>query len=205
MKQKDTTQTVSKKRKVILAASLLLAVCLTVGITVAWLRADTASRQNTFTLAKVSCEVEETFDGTVKEDVSIRNTGTADAYIRAAIVVTWMKDGDDSDQTVSSVVPQLDKDYTIQFTENSGWIQLEDGYWYYTKSVPVGGSTAELIDSCTLLDGAEAPEGYRLAVEIIASAIQSSPAKVAEENWRVKIDETGTIIRLLADGEVAGA
>ncbi len=205
MKQKNTTQTVSKKRKVILAASLLLAVCLTVGITVAWLRADTASRQNTFTLAKVSCEVEETFDGTVKEDVSIRNTGTADAYIRAAIVVTWMKDGDDSDQTVSSVVPQLDKDYTIQFTENSGWIQLEDGYWYYTKSVPVGGSTAELIDSCTLLDGAEAPEGYRLAVEIIASAIQSSPAKVAEENWRVKIDETGTIIRLLADGEVAGA
>ena len=205
MKQKNTTQTVSKKRKVILAASLLLAVCLTVGITVAWLRADTASRQNTFTLAKVSCEVEETFDGTVKEDVSIRNTGTADAYIRAAIVVTWMKDGDDSDQTVSSVVPQLDKDYTIQFTENSGWIQLEDGYWYYTKSVPVGGSTAELIDSCTLLDGADAPEGYRLAVEIIASAIQSSPAKVAEENWRVKIDETGTIIRLLADGEVAGA
>ena len=205
MKQKDTTQTVSKKRKVILAASLLLAVCLTVGITVAWLRADTASRQNTFTLAKVSCEVEETFDGTVKEEVSIRNTGTADAYIRAAIVVTWMKDGDDSDQTVSSVVPQLDKDYTIQFTENSGWIQLEDGYWYYTKSVPVGGSTAELIDSCILLDGAEAPEGYRLAVEIIASAIQSSPAKVAEENWRVKIDETGTIIRLLADGEVAGA
>lgn len=205
MKQKDTTQTVSKKRKVILAASLLLAVCLTVGITVAWLRADTASRQNTFTLAKVSCEVEETFDGTVKEDVSIRNTGTADAYIRAAIVVTWMKDGDDSNQTVSSVVPQLDKDYTIQFTENSGWIQLEDGYWYYTKSVPVGGSTAKLIDSCTLLDGAEAPEGYRLAVEIIASAIQSSPAKVAEENWRVKIDETGTIIRLLADGEVAGA
>ena len=205
MKQKDTTQTVSKKRKVILAASLLLAVCLTVGITVAWLRADTASRQNTFTLAKVSCEVEETFDGTVKEDVSIRNTGTADAYIRAAIVVTWMKDGDDSDQTVSSVVPQLDKDYTIQFTKNSGWIQLEDGYWYYTKSVPVGGSTAELIDSCTLPDGAEAPEGYRLAVEIIASAIQSSPAKVAEENWRVKIDETGTIIRLLADGEVAGA
>lgn len=205
MKQKDTTQTVSKKRKVILAASLLLAVCLTVGITVAWLRADTASRQNTFTLAKVSCEVEETFDGTVKEDVSIRNTGTADAYIRAAIVVTWMKDGDDSDQTVSSVVPQLDKDYTIQFTKNSGWIQLEDGYWYYTKSVPVGGSTAELIDSCTLLDGAEAPEGYRLAVEIIASAIQSSPAKVAEENWRVKIDETGTIIWLLADGEVAGA
>ena len=205
MKQKDTTQTVSKKRKVILAASLLLAVCLTVGITVAWLRADTASRQNTFTLAKVSCEVEETFDGTVKEDVSIRNTGTADAYIRAAIVVTWMKDGDDSDQTVSSVVPQLDKDYTIQFTKNSGWIQLEDGYWYYTKSVPVGGSTAELIDSCTLLDGAEAPEGYRLAVEIIASAIQSSPAKVAEENWRVKIDETGIIIRLLADGEVAGA
>ena len=205
MKQKTTTQPVSKKRKVILAASLLLAVCLTVGITVAWLRADTASRQNTFTLAKVSCEVEDTFDGTVKEDVSIRNTGTADAYIRAAIVVTWMKDGDDSDQTVSSVVPQLDKDYTIQFTENSGWIQLEDGYWYYTKSVPVGGSTAELIDSCTLLDGAEAPEGYRLAVEIIASAIQSSPAKVAEENWRVKIDETGTIIRLLANGEVAGA
>ena len=106
MKQKDTTQTVSKKRKVILAALLLLAVCLTVGITMAWLRADTASRQNTFTLAKVSCEVEETFDGTVKEDVSIRNTGTADAYIRAAIVVTWMKDGDDSDQTVSSVVRQ---------------------------------------------------------------------------------------------------
>lgn len=205
MKQENTTKTVSKKRKIILAASLLLAVCLTVGITAAWLRTDTASRKNTFTLAKVSCEVEETFDGTVKKDVSIRNTGTADAYIRAAIIVTWMKDGAAAEQTVSSVVPQLNKDYTLQFAENSGWIQLEDGYWYYTESVPFGESTAQLIDSCTLLEGAEAPEGYRLAVEIIASAIQSSPAKVAEENWRVKIDENGTIIRLLADGEVAGA
>lgn len=40
-----------------------------------------------------------------------------------------------------------------------------------------------MIDECKLLDSANVPDGYYLSVEIVASAIQSTPTTVVTENW----------------------
>ena len=47
---------------------------------------------NLFNPGEVTTEVVETLDGTIKKNVSIKNTGNTTAWIRAAIVVTWQND-----------------------------------------------------------------------------------------------------------------
>ena len=89
----------------------------------------------------------------------------------------------------------------MSLSENSGWLRGADGYWYYTIPVAPGASTGALIDECELMPGAEVPEGYHLAVEIISSAIQSSPAAVVQGKWHVVLDESGTITNTGVTGE----
>lgn len=165
---------------------LILAVILAIGGTLAYIIANTVSVENKFTPGEVRCEVVEQWEEPhkVKSDVKIKNTGNTAAYIRATYVVTWQKE----DGTVNGKMPVAGTDYTIEFAENSGWIQIGD-YWYYTSAVaPEGGETGILIKSCKLAVGAEVPKDYHLSVEIIASAIQSEPKSVVAEKWHVAVD-----------------
>lgn len=176
-----------KNRKITaLIISLLLVLVLGAGATVAYIFTKTDAKQNTFTPAVVSCKVTETFDGSTKSNVRIKNTGNTEAYIRAKIVVSWAKDNADGEQTVSAVVPQKGTDYVIAI-DNPNWFDGGDGYYYFKNPVAVKGETDVLISSCTLAENAKAPEGYHLSVEIIASALQSTPADVAAKTWGVTI------------------
>lgn len=185
----------SKKKFFTLLISYLLVLGLAVGGTIAFITTQTDEKENTFTPARVSCEVTESFDGTTKSNVAVKNTGNTDAYIRAAINITWMKDADAADQTVTARTPQQDVDYTIAYPSDSGWLKGADGYWYYPSPIAPNGATGKLIESCTQLANANAPAGYHLSVEIIASAIQSAPETVASAEWKVTI----------ADGKIIGA
>lgn len=169
-------------------ASLLLLIGVTVGGTLAFITADTSEKTNTFIPAQVSCDVIEEFNGTVKSNVAVKNTGETNAYIRAAVNVTWMKGENASEQTVSATVPQIDVDYKLLFLVNAGWIKGADGYWYYQTPVAPNANTAALIRECKQLEGANVPQGYHLSVEIVASAIQSSPAAVVAEKWNVTLE-----------------
>lgn len=172
-----------------LLVSLLLIIGIGIGGTMAYVLTQTEKTENIFTPGKVACEVTENFTNGVKSNVAVKNTGNTDAYIRAAINVTWMPDNTDpANQTVAAKVPQKDTDYTIKFADNSGWIEGSDGYWYYQTPVAPGSSTEKLIDRCELATGAEVPQGYYLSVEIISSAIQSSPAAVVAEKWHVTLE-----------------
>lgn len=179
-----------QRKPVTLLVSLLLLLGIAIGSTVAFLATRTAAKKNTFTPAKVSSQVTEDFDGTTKSNVAVKNTGDIDAYLRATVNITWMKDENTADQTVSAKVPQEGVDYTITYAD-TGWTRDSDGYWYYLTPVAPGESTGTLIKTCTQLPGAEVPEGYHLSVEIIASAIQSVPAKAVGEAWGVTITESG--------------
>ena len=191
-----------RRRLVIVLTAALLVVCLSAGGTLAFLLTRTETTKNVFSPGKVACEVTETFTDNVKSNVAVQNTGNTDAYIRAAINVTWMKnDTNAGDQTVTAKVPQQGRDYTMSLSVNSGWLQETDGYWYYTIPVAPGASTGTLIDECKLLPGAEVPEGYHLSVEIISSAIQSSPAEVVQGKWHVVLDASGTITGSGVTGE----
>ncbi len=84
---------------------------------------------------------------------------------------------------VTANKPQADKDYTITYTKNTAWKLGSDGYWYYTLPVNVGDATATLINSCSLANGAVVPNGFYLSVEVVGSAIQSTPTNAVTEKW----------------------
>ena len=165
----------------ILFIAVVMLIGAVVGSTVAFLVTDTQPVTNTFEYAKVSCEViEDTWNQTTKSGVHIKNTGTTDAYIRATYVVNWLnKDG-----TIAASVPE---GYSYDLTENPNnvWAKGDDGYFYYWTPVAPGNSTPESLLNCT----AHYPEGvepqYILSVEILATAVQSTPANAVADAWGV--------------------
>lgn len=167
-------------RTALVLAAVVLVLGAAIGGTVAWLATNTPGLTNTFTPGEVKCTVEETFANGVKSDVKIENTGNTDAYIRAKVVVTWKdKDGN----VYGGAVPAEGTDYTITYS-TSGWTQVGD-YRYCTQPVAPDASnnlTPVLISSASPVDG-KAPEGYALSIEILAEAIQSSPASAVQEAW----------------------
>ena len=189
-------------RLVALLASLLLVLGAAVGGTLAFIMTASDEKTNTFTPAQISCAVIEDFDGTVKRNAAVKNTGETDAYIRAAVNVTWMKDENASEQTVTAKVPQADVDYEMIFYIDTGWIKGADGYWYYQTPVAPGAVTEAFIRECRQLEGANVPQGYHLSVEIVASAIQSSPEKAVAQQWNVTLE--GNRIVSVNGNEVTG-
>lgn len=182
MKNGKHTAPRGMKRSLVLVVSLLALLLVVAGGTLAWLTAQD-SVSNTFTPAHVTCDVvEETFDGTKKENVTIKNTSDIPVYIRASIIVTWK----DSNGNVYGQLP-ASSDYDMQMAKDSGWVLGADGYYYYTSPVAVGATTGTLISSCTEVAGKAPDKDYRLSVEIIAEAIQSQPARAVQQAWGVTI------------------
>ena len=164
-----------------LVICLILLLMISVGGTIAFVVTHTSEIRNTFTESVVKCEVDETFKDNVKSNVSIKNTGDTTAYIRAFVNVTWMNESGQ----VASVSPKS-TDYMIEYS-TSGWLKGSDGYYYYSLPVQPNNKTAVLINSCELLETASAPDGYYLSVEIVCSAIQSTPVSVVSNIWHVQL------------------
>lgn len=173
----------SKKSEMLQNFSIILILLLlvtSVGGISAYFVSKTNTIENVFTPGIVACAVSETFDGVTKSNVSISNTGNVNAYIRAYIVATWVNnDG----AIYGAAAPKAGEDYTIVL--GTSWVEGEDGYYYCQSAVSPGETTPILIHSCTEVEG-QAPEGYSLSVEIIASAVQANPNKTYEV-WGVQI------------------
>lgn len=179
-----------RKKHTIFLVALILALDIAAGSTLAFLVTRTDAIKNTFNYSNVACKVIETFenDKIVKSDVKVQNSGDTESYIRAAIIVTWK----DASGNVYARPPVENVYYTIEIdTTASGWIERDDGFYYYTKPVSPGAETGILIKNCQLIHNG--PEGYNLSVEILASAIQSKPKKAVEYNWDVTVKPDGTI------------
>ena len=185
-----------RKQQSLIIADVAILCSIIACATIAFVFTSTKPLENTFTDAYVACDVLETFDGTTKTDVTIKNTGEVQSYIRAKVVVTWMSD----DKTkVTALKPIDDTDYIITYADETNaatnWEKGSDGYWYYKLPVNVGEETEELIESCSLKDGITEPDGYYLSVEIVASAIQSTPETVVKKQWSSGIsDVDGTTL-----------
>ena len=187
-------------KKSIIIASIMLLLLVTVGTTLAYIFTETTPVENTFKPSKVSCAVVENGNDPVsgkiqnidkKSNVQIKNTGDTDAYIRVAVVVNWAS----ADGSCVWAQKPADEDYTITYNLSNGWFNGGDGFYYYSKAVSPGESTSVLIDEATQL--LAAPKGtdgtqYYLSIEIVASAIQSTPETVVENQWGVTV-ENGVI------------
>lgn len=147
-----------------------------VGSSLAWLMDSTPKVKNEFIPGDVTPEVTEGFDGNVKSDVKIQNTGNVDAYIRAKLVFTWQNKAGE----VLGVAPTSD-DYTIYWTKE-GWVDGPGGYYYYTTPVVPGGSTKVLATGIMQVSPNPA-EDYTLHVEVLAESIQSEPERAVIDAW----------------------
>lgn len=167
--------------------ALALVLCIAGGATLAFLMVTTPSLTNVFQYGHVTCAVQEEFDGTTKSDVSIKNTGNTQSYIRVKLVFTWKdKDGNVSAQPVKT------GDYDLELNMD-GWFE-KDGYYYAKAPVAPDNKTPVLIGKCTEV-AAHAPDGYTLSLEILADAIQSTPTKAVEQAWGVTVGADGLQVK----------
>lgn len=164
-----------KKAVVLLALTVALSVAV-VGTTLAYIIVKTNELNNTFTPGEV--EISITGD-------DITNTGDTDVYVRAAVVVNWVSD---SDQSILSTMPVAGTDYTVEFNTDEGWTKGSDGFWYYTSRPLEAANDGDtdnaptLITSLTQTD-AQKKDGYTLTVQVISSAIQATPAEAVIGAW----------------------
>ena len=95
-----------------------------------------------------------------------------------------------------------DTEYSISYNlKENGWFDGRDGFYYYSKAVsPTSPNnlTDILISNAALMIGVTAPVGtdntqYYLSIEIVASAIQSTPASTVSDQWGVTVSDDGTI------------
>ena len=167
------------KKTGMLFLSLLLVIGMVVGGTVAWLSTKSAPITNTFLPSHVSCSVTEEFNGTTKSNVNVTNTGDIDAFIRVKLVTYRVND---KEQHIGGTAEIPD------FKPGAGWVKNGD-YYYYTKPVaPDEQPETSLIDSITLTgsyDDADDADGGKQVIEVMAEAIQSTPAKAVTEAWGV--------------------
>lgn len=165
------------KRSLVLVVSLLAMMLVVAGGTLAWLTAQ-ARVSNSFTPAKVSCAVEEDFDGTTKSNVNVRNTSDVPAYLRVKLVTYRVND---KEQHIggTATIPN--------FTPGEGWVKYGD-YYYYTNPVDAESTPKTvLINSIPLTGSYDDADGGKQVIEVMAEAIQSVPEKAVGEAWGVTI------------------
>lgn len=156
----------------VIATALLLA--LAISGTVAWLTTKDAPITNTFNPSKVACEVTESFNGTVKSSVNVKNTGDIDAYIRVKLV-TYRTNKQGQHIGGTATLPS--------FTLGANWVKYGD-YYYYTLPVTAGQTpAANLTDSMTLTAEYTDADGGRQAIDVMAEAIQSVPEAAVKAAW----------------------
>ena len=158
-------------RTAVLLIAVLLLISTAVGSTAAFLVTKTGPVVEAFAYAQVSCQVTDT--------MGVKNTGTAQAYIRASYAVNWR----DGEGIIAAVMPD---GYSCDLDENQGaWVDGGDGYFYYPAPVAPGGETPSLLTCSVSCPEAE----YTLSVEVVAEAIQSNPAGAAEDAWGVRVSD----------------
>ena len=179
-----------KKKTILMLATMVLLLTVTVGSTIAYLVTSSGPVENTFKPAHVTSEVMEpgwSNGNTEKNSVTIKNTGNTSAYIRAAIVITWK----DEDGYTKPEIPVAGKDYTI-IINTTDW-KLSDGFYYYQAAVAPGATTTNLIVKCE--SKGNYTDGRALCVEVIGSAIQSEGGAVtvgANGGWTITNPSTSS-------------
>lgn len=179
----------SKRKRII---ALLVGVILLAGTagTLAWLSV-TGVLVNQFGIGSVTPSVQETLSDKVKNDVKAENTGTAPAYIRAAVDIYW-QDGNGARLWEE---PQAGTDYEIVWSDKlvdasssnqaDVWVKASDGSYYWTSPVAPSDETGVLIKSVA---ERASQQDRNLVVDISTQAIQSTPDDAVVEAWNCQVD-----------------
>lgn len=162
--------------RVMLLVSILLLGLLAVNKTQAWLLAETEQRANQFTVGKVTHEIEEEFDTTIKTNVTVVNTGNTESFIRVKIVPQWL------DQAGGNIGLVADDTYDITFN-TSDWVERE-GFWYHKQPVAAGAKSTILVEKAQpkkTLDAIYAGKVFNL--QVMSQSVQATPKEAVTELW----------------------
>jgi len=174
-------------RNTTLSLALILLLGMTIGGTIAYLVRDGGSVTNAFVPAEVNISIDEDVSDTAKSRVQIKNESNIPVYIRVALVGNW------ADSEGKICINHTDNQLPIT-SRGSGWVyNSNDGFYYYTSSVAVGGSTSDLLGSNIELKSET--DGCSYQVEVIATAIQAAGNHDSDEKAAV-FDAWGTSIPL---------
>ncbi len=149
------------KRKLIACSILAICLCICCGGTLAYF-STTDTARNVITAGNIGIQIVEKMKvgdteldfpqkgisgvmpgTTVSKIVSVANTGDGEAWIRVKVETSLLNaDGAPLSGKIKTAkgttVPAL------SFAVEDGWVLGEDGYYYYTSSVPAGKSTGVL-------------------------------------------------------------
>lgn len=171
-----------KKNSIKLAgAALFLALSLGIGTTGAVIRHQ-MSLSNQIKTPTVNVTVEENIEGKPKngvkqKEVSFKNTGTADVFLRMAYAEMWSY----TDGTAAPVIlPNRDSDAMAEISWdkewNTHWYDGEDGWYYYRRVLKPDESTEPVTVSVTFpanyADARYAAADYELHFQ--TEAVQAS-------------------------------
>ncbi len=165
----------------LLAATLALS---GIGVTLAFMFRR-AEQSSSLKAAAVSCELSEEFNGSVKSNIRVKNTGNIPAFIRIRVVSYWVKED-------GSVVGYPAEYPTLALL--NGWLKSSsDEVYYYPTPVAPGQQTEVLCQPFALSTTANGERDtlYQV-VTLLAEAIQASPDNAAESAWGITV-ESGTI------------
>lgn len=188
------------RKKFLLVAVIAVCFAITVSGTIAYFTTkDTA--HNIITSGGVNIEIvektvgkdgsvqdfpEEGIDGAmpgekISKVVSVNNTGKSEAWIRVRVETTIKgADGKELPLKIEGVGP------VISYHTDSSWFYQTDGYYYYTKPVAPGESTAVLFDSVTL-----APQMGNMYQNCNTNIVISAQAVQTANNGTTVIDALG--------------
>lgn len=170
----------SSRKAGTLLLSLLLVITLALGGTAAYLITRTAPVLNSFQPSQVDCEVTENFDGSMKSNVNVTNTGDTKAYIRVKLV-TYRVNDEGQHIGGTAAIPG--------FSPGENWVEYGDYYYYTLPVAPDKQPGAALIGSITLTDSYNDADGGKQVIEVMAEAIQSGPANAVGSSWGVTISQ----------------
>lgn len=167
----------------LIAFCVCILACAAISGSLAWLTSTPGPVVNEFIPGEVTIQVDETFNGTTKQNVRIKNTGTVPAYIRVALIPAWVDDEGNIAAKPASL--ELKDDCNIAWGKDGNgyeadWFKGSDGFYYCKTFINPGDSTPILIKSCTVKDG---EHEYDFELQIIASAVQSLPTSTVGTVW----------------------
>jgi len=171
------------KHKRSLLAVILVVVLLTFAVsgTIAYLTVSKGPITNTFQPTKVDTQIVEEFDedGTAKTSITVTNPRSPEAipaFVRVAIYGNWC-----------DVEGNVVEAWTIPADLKLGANWKKNGeFFYYTKEVPVGGTTENLLgNGATISSIHPTNSNLHLVVTVMQQAIQSEPLTAVTEMWGV--------------------
>lgn len=100
--------------------------------------------------------------GSIVKKVQAKNTGDVPCYVRAYVICS---------EPIKAITG----------LDTTNWVKGNDGYYYYKKVVPVGGTTTYLFTGLTVADGYEEEQ---LEVTVYEESVQTSDGTNEYSNYQ---------------------